>query len=148
MATKRKTAEQDQETTLETATAAATQRQPGDEPAETRRDLGPDPFAIDTDTKVGARLQGRQRYFDRDLGRYAFRRIEIKFDEKPDEQAVIDKIKEAGFEWSREHKAWSKIVPKDEAIRTRVDVERLFQEVTQMLRATKGLAPEPEKTPF
>jgi hypothetical protein len=148
MATKRKTTEQIQETTLETATAAASQRQPGDEPTETKRDLGPDPFPIDTDAKVGARLQGRQRYFDTDLGRYAFRRIEIKFDEKPDEQTVIDKIKEAGFEWNREQKAWSKIVPKDEAIRARVDAERLFQEATQMLRAAKGVAAEPQKTPF
>jgi hypothetical protein len=147
MAAKRKTAEQVQETPPETAAAPASERQPGDEPAETKRDLGPDPFPIDTDAKAGARLQGRQRYFDPDLGRYAFRRIEIKFDQKPDDQEILDKIKNAGFDWNREQKAWSKMVPKDEAIRTRVDAERLFQEVTGLLRAAKGLAPQPENTP-
>jgi hypothetical protein len=123
----------------------APERQPGDEPAEQKRSSGPDPFVIDTNPAVGLRLLSSHRYFDKASGRYAFRDIQIKFDDKPG-QAILDKLKEAGFEWDRDNKAWSKKVPKDEAIRTRVDAERLFQEVLGLLRAAKGLGQE--KAPF
>ena len=79
MPTKRKTAEQAQETAPETtAAAAAAERQPGDEPAGSKRSIGPDPFPIDTDAHAGARLLGSGRYYDKSLERYAFRKIQIK----------------------------------------------------------------------
>jgi hypothetical protein len=157
MARQRKAAQEAQETPTQDsapdtgapAADAAPERQPGDEPAEARRPLGPDPFTIDTDPAVGARLQGGRRSFDRDLGRYAFRDVQIRFDEKPD-QPLLDKLREkfreTGFEWKADKKAWVKTVPQDEAVRARVDAERLFQEVVGMLREARGLGPA--KAPF
>jgi hypothetical protein len=147
--TKRKAAQEAQESTPETQaptpTDATPERQPGEDAAELKRNLGPDPHVIETDPKAGVRLQGRHVYFDRGTGRYAFRAIQIKLEEKPG-QPVIDKIKEAGFEWDREEKAWTRSVPRDEALRSRVDAERVFQEVAGMIREARGLGPA--KAPF
>jgi hypothetical protein len=150
MVSKRKAAQPAEEPTPATETTAAPaapERQPGDEPAETKRNPGPDPHVIEIDPQAGARLLSRHRYYDKALERYAFRDVQIKFDEKPG-QAILDKIKEAGFDWDQEDKAWSKKVARDEAIRTRVDAERLFKEVAGMLREAKGLGEAPGKAPF
>ena len=62
----------------------------------------------------------------------------IKFDEKP-AQPVIDMVKEAGFRWNPSDGVWTHPVRGDSAMATRIDAERLYQEVRQMIRQGKGV---------
>src|SRR5438128_12410954 len=61
----------------------------------------PDPFGIAADYAAGVRLL-ESRYD---------RQVAIKFGEgRPEDkpsQAVIDKLKEAGFRWNPQHKIWA-----------------------------------------
>ena len=78
----------------------------------------PDPFLIALDNAAGIHLfENRQR-----------RVMAIKFDEKPN-QPVIDMIKEAGFGWNPKDRVWTKPVRGDSAVSTRIDAERLYQEI-------------------
>jgi hypothetical protein len=91
------------------------------------RPLTPDPFLIALDNAAGVRLfENKQR-----------RVMAIKFDEKP-AQSVIEMIKEAGFGWNPGDRVWTKPVRGDSAMGTRIDAERLYQEVRQMIRKDKG----------
>jgi hypothetical protein len=148
MAAKRKPAEETQETAPESPqTAAAPERQPGEKPSvPTKKQYAPDPFPIDIDRLAGTRLFGRGQYYDRDLGRYAYRKIQIQFDEKPSDPQILDKVREAGFEWRQEDRAWSMNVPQDGRIEARRAAEQLYQEVSRMLREAKGLGQS--KAPF
>jgi hypothetical protein len=148
MAAKHKTAEKIQETATETPHAAALpERQPGEDPAEpTQKRYAPDPYPIATDSHAGTRLLSRGQYYDKDLGRYAYRKIQIQFDEKPSDSQILDKVKAAGFEWRLEDRAWSMNVPQDRRIETRRDAEQTYQEVSRMLREAKGLGQT--KAPF
>ncbi len=146
MSTKRKTTEaQAAAPERQTTAAEAQERQSGDDAEEPKRSFGPDPFPIDTDPQTGARLLSSGRYYDRELGRYAFRNVQIKFDEKP-AQAVLDKVSQAGFSWDRKHQAWTKKVAEDSPVQSRLAAEELFREVTATLREEKGLGSE--KVPF
>jgi hypothetical protein len=149
MPTKRKTAEQAQGTAPETETTSVPQseRQPGDESPERTRTFAPDPFPIDIDTRAGARLLAGRRYYDKQSGSYAFRNLQIQFDEKPS-QPIREKIRAAGFEWDADAESWIKVLPQDNSRDGRRAALALFEEVTGMLRAAKGLGPSPEKTPF
>jgi hypothetical protein len=87
-----------------------------------------DPFGIAGDYLAGVRLfESRQD-----------RQMALKFEEKPG-QAVIDKLKEAGYHWNPQHKIWAHPVRSDSAMSTRIDAERLYQEVRQMIREEKGI---------
>jgi hypothetical protein len=143
---KHKTAEQPKEIAPETATAAApaSERDPGlrrdgDQPAERAKTAFPDPFAIAVDNAAGVRLFESRR--DRQMA--------IQFGEgKPEDrpaQEVIDRLKEHGFRWNGLDKIWAKPVRPGDAMQTRIEAERLFQEVSNMQREAKGLAAE--KTP-
>jgi hypothetical protein len=91
------------------------------------RALVPDPFVVALDNEAGVRLfENRQS-----------RVMAIKFDERP-AQPVIDIIKEAGFGWNPTDRVWTKPVRGDSAMSTRIDAERLYQEVRQMIRQDKG----------
>jgi hypothetical protein len=93
-----------------------------------RQWAAPDPFGIAGDYLAGVRLFESKR--DRQMA--------IKFDEKPG-QAVIDKLKEAGYRWNPEHQIWAYPVRAESAMRTRIEAERLYQEVRQMVRQEKGI---------
>src|ERR1700730_1493709 len=98
----------------------------------------PDPFGIAKDNLAGVRLfESRQD-----------RQMAIKFGEgRPEDkpsQAVIDKMKEAGFRWNPANKIWAHPVRSDSALGTRIDAERLYQEVRQMIRQEKGIEAGPE----
>src|ERR1700730_13991550 len=98
----------------------------------------PDPFGIATDNVAGVRLfESKQD-----------RQMAIKFGEgRPEDkpsQAVIDKMKEAGFRWNPSDKIWAHPVRSDSALGTRIDAERLYQEVRQMIRQEKGIEAGPE----
>jgi len=88
----------------------------------------PDPFGIASDNLAGVRLfESRQ---DRVMA--------IKFDEKPG-PAVLDKLKEAGYRWNPADKIWVHPVRSEAARTTRIDAERLYQEVRTMIRQEKGI---------
>ena len=101
-------------------------------------DIRPDPFGIATDYLAGVRLfESKQD-----------RRMAIKFGEgrredKPS-QAVIDRMKEAGYRWNPSDKIWTHPVRSDSAMGTRIEAERLYQEVCQMIRQEKGIEAGPE----
>jgi hypothetical protein len=91
------------------------------------RPVMPDPFLIALDNTAGVRLfENRQS-----------RVVAIKFDEKP-AQAVTDVLKDAGFRWNPADRVWTQPVRGDSAMATRIDAERLYQEVRQMIRQDKG----------
>jgi hypothetical protein len=93
----------------------------------------PDPFGIATDNLAGVRLFESKR--DRQMA--------IKFgDGRPEDkpsQAVIDRMKDAGFRWNPADRIWAHPVRPESAMRTRIEAERLYQEVRQMIRQEKGI---------
>ena len=89
-----------------------------------QRSPAPDPFGIAGDYLAGVHL-----FESRRDGVMA-----IKFDEKPG-QAVIDRIKNAGYRWNGFDKVWTHPV----SMSARIEAERLYQEVRQMIRKDKGI---------
>lgn len=99
----------------------------------------PDPFGIASDMLADVRL----------LESKQDRQMAIKFGEgRPEDkpsQAVIDTLKDAGYRWNPMHKVWTHPVQGDAAMRTRIDAERLYQQIRTMIRQEKGIetaAPE------
>jgi hypothetical protein len=87
-----------------------------------------DPFGIATDNLAGVRLfESKQD-----------RQMAIKFEDKPS-QAVIDTMKEAGFRWNPGDRIWAHPVWQESAVSTRIDAERLYQQVCKMIRQEKGI---------
>src|SRR6266436_5350237 len=88
----------------------------------------PDPFGIAKDNLAGVRLfESKQD-----------RQVAIKFgdgspEQKPS-QAVIDRVKEAGYRWDPRDRVWTHPVRPDSALSTRIEAEQLYQEVRQMIR--------------
>ena len=88
----------------------------------------PDPFKIAGDYLAGVSLfESRQD-----------RQMAIKFDDKPG-QEIIDKVKEAGYRWDPADRVWATPVREESAMSTRIDAERLYQDVRQMTRQDKGI---------
>jgi hypothetical protein len=92
-----------------------------------------DPFEIAVDVAAGVRFFESKRD----------RQVAIKFGEgRPEDkpsQAVIDKMKEAGFRWNRTDKIWAHPLTPDSAMSVRIEAERLYQEVRGMVRQDKGI---------
>ena len=124
------------ETTLTTTVAEPAPESNGEQKPSFVERLGernnriivPDPFGIASDLAAGVRLfESRQD-----------RLMAIKFDEKPS-QEVIDKLKDSGFRWNPSDKVWVHPVRIESARATRIEAERLYQEVRQMIRRDKGI---------
>ena len=96
----------------------------------------PDPFGIAGDNLAGVRLFESRR--DRVMA--------IKFDQRPS-QAVIDMVKKAGYRWNPTDQVWTHPVLAGSAMSTRIDAERLYQEVRQMIRQDRGIINE-QDIPF
>jgi hypothetical protein len=98
----------------------------------------PDPFGIATDYQAGVSLFESKRD----------RRVAIKFgDGRPEDkpsQAVIDKMKEAGYRWHPSQRMWAHPVRSESAMGTRIEAERLYQDVCKMIRQEKGIEAGPE----
>lgn len=94
----------------------------------TTRAATPDPYTIALDNEAGVRLFESRR--DRVMA--------MRFDEKP-AQPVIDTMKEAGYRWNSRDQVWTHPVWSESAMGTRIDAERLYQEVRQMIRQDKGI---------
>src|SRR5580700_166181 len=126
MSRKRTPDEQSQETNTATVQPPADEVKQSfaDRVGQKQRPSAPDPFGIAVDNLAGVRLfESRQD-----------RQMAIKFGEgRPEDkpsQAVIDKMKEAGFRWNPADRIWAKQVRSDSAMATRIDAERLFQLVS------------------
>ncbi|HUE14975.1 MAG TPA: hypothetical protein VMR25_12470 [Planctomycetaceae bacterium] len=100
----------------------------------------PDPFGIASDNLAGVRLFESKR--DRQM---AIKFGEGRPEDKPS-QAVIDRLKEAEYRWNPTDRIWAHPVG-DSAMSTRIQAERLYQEVRQMVRKDKGIETGPE-VPF
>jgi hypothetical protein len=100
-----------------------------------------DPFEIAVDAAAGVRFFESSRD----------RQVAIKFGEgRPEDkpsQAVIDKLKQAGFHWNRTHKIWAHPLTPDSSMSTRIEAERLYQEIRGMIRQEKGIETE-QGVPF
>lgn len=100
-----------------------------------------DPFGIAKDNLAGVRLFESKR--DRQM---AIKFGEGRPEDKPS-QAVIDKLKEAGYRWNPVDRIWAHPVRGDSAMSTRIEAERLYQEIRQMVRQEKGIETSQE-VPF
>lgn len=94
----------------------------------------PDPFEIARDNLAGVRLLESKQ--DRQM---AIKFGEGRKEDKPS-QAVIDRIKDAGYRWNPADRIWAHQVSPESARATRIEAERLYQEVRQMIRQEKGIA--------
>jgi hypothetical protein len=90
--------------------------------------FAPDPFSIATDNVAGVQLFESKR--DRQMA--------IKFDDKPS-QAVIDKLKEANFRWNPTDRLWAHPVESESAMSTRIEAERVYQDLRNLIRQEKGI---------
>ena len=88
----------------------------------------PDPFGIAGDYVAGVRLFESKR--DRQMA--------IQFDDKPG-QPVIDKLKEAGYRWNPTDRVWTHAVRQESAMGTRIEAERLYQDLRQMVQQEKAI---------
>ena len=98
----------------------------------------PDPFGIATDKLAGVRLFESKQ--DRQM---AIMFGEGRPEDKPS-QAVIDRMKEAGYRWNPADRIWAYPVRSESAMSTRIDAESLYQEVCKMIRQEKGIEAGPE----
>jgi hypothetical protein len=120
--------------TAETAVqsgAESTEQSPGfaDRIRRQRRwGIASDPFGIAGDTATGVRLFEYRK--DRQMG--------IKFEEKP-AQAILDRLKEAGYRWNPKDMLWVRPFEAETARTSRIEAERLYQEVRDMIRQEKGI---------
>tara|TARA_R110002072_G_scaffold289831_3_gene457123 strand:- start:4754 stop:5284 length:531 start_codon:yes stop_codon:yes gene_type:complete len=92
------------------------------------RAIASDPFGIAGDYEAGVRLFESRRN----------RQMAIKFEEKPG-QDVLDLVKSAGYRWNANDYMWVHPIEADSAMTTRIDAERLYQEVRGMIRQAKGI---------
>ncbi len=136
----------DQEST-ETTTAVAEPPPPetnansqsfADRVGQRKRVAAPDPFGIAVDTVAAVRLfESKQD-----------RQMAIMFgDGSPQDrpsQAVIDTMKGAGYRWDPSDRIWAYPVQADTARTTRIEAERLYQEVCKMIRLEKSVEAGPD----
>jgi hypothetical protein len=109
-----------------------------DKVGQRERVSAPDPFGIARDNLAGVRLfESRQ---DRQM---AIQFGEGRREDKPS-QAVIERMKEAGYRWNPSDRIWAFPVGPESAVRTRSEAQRLYQEVCKMIRLEKGIEAGPE----
>ena len=92
------------------------------------RSIAPDPFGIAGDYVVGVRLFENRKD----------RLMAIKFEDKPS-PAVLDTLKDAGYRWNPRDKVWVHPIREETARTTRIEAERLYQEVRDLIRQEKGI---------
>jgi hypothetical protein len=98
----------------------------------------PDPFGIAGDYLADVRLFESRR--DRQV---AIQFGEGRLEDKPSPE-VIGKLKEAGYRWNPVDKIWAYPLEPASAMSTRINAEKLFKEVCQMIRKEKNIDTEQE----
>ena len=93
----------------------------------------PDPFGIASDYIAGIRL----------LEYKQDRQMAIKFEEKPS-QAVLEKLKEAGYHWNAKDRRWAHPLREGSAHTTREEATDLYNEILRMMQQEKGIEAGPE----
>lgn len=102
----------------------ARQRNPG---------IVPDPFGIAGDYQAGVRLFENRRE----------RLMVIKFEQKPSSD-VLTRMKDGGFRWNPRDQVWVHPIYQEQARQIRIEAERTYQDVCQMIRQERGLGSSPE----
>jgi hypothetical protein len=121
------------------AATATAEPQPAEIPEQTQsfverlqqqrgRGIASDPFGIAGDYVAGVRLFENRKE----------RLMAIKFEDKPSPE-VLDKLKDAGYRWNPRDKVWVHPIREETARATRIEAERLYQEVRGMIRQEKGI---------
>jgi hypothetical protein len=112
---------------------AANDNQPGfaERVGQRVRVSAADPYVIAADHVVGVRLYESKR--DRQMA--------IKFAEKPS-RAVLDKMHDAGWVWRQADKIWTHALTPESAASTRINAERLYQEICKAIRQEIGAGQE------
>jgi hypothetical protein len=95
--------------------------------------FAPDPFGIAGDYVAGVRLFENRKE----------RLMAIKFEAKPSRE-VLDRMKDAGYRWNPRDEVWVHPIREETARATRIEAERLYQEVRGMIRQEKGIESGPE----
>lgn len=116
-----------------TATEANPEAQSFADRVGQKKRIFPDPFGIAADYIAGVRLFEKKR-----RGQMGIKFGDGGPEDKPS-QAVIDKVKEAGYRWDPAERAWLHPIGAESAMATRIEAERLYQEVRQMIRQEKGI---------
>jgi hypothetical protein len=98
----------------------------------------PDPFGIAGDYLANVRLFESRR--DRQV---AIQFGEGRLEDKPSPE-VIGKLKESGYRWNPVDKIWAYPIEQAAAMSTRINAEKLFKEVCQMIRKEKNIDTEQE----
>jgi hypothetical protein len=137
----------DQEPTADIATAVTEPKTSDTKPngqsfaervGQRQRINAPDPFGIATDKLAGVRLfeskQDRQMVIQFGQGHP---------EDKPGVE-VIARLKDAGYQWKPADRIWAHPVRPENARSTRIEAERLFQEVAKLVRQEKGIETGPE----
>ena len=109
-----------------------------DKVGQRKRVSAPDPFGIARDNLAGVRIFESRH--DRQM---AIQFGEGRPEDKPS-QAVIDRMKQAGYRWNPSDRIWAFPVVPESAMRTRSEAQRLYQEVCKMIRLEKGIGAGPE----
>jgi hypothetical protein len=104
-----------------------------DRVGQRQRRPAPDPFGIATDYIAGVRLfESKQD-----------RQMAIMFGDGSQQdrpsQAVIDTMKSAAYRWNPTDRIWAHPVRPESAMTTRIEAERLYQDVCKMIRQEKGI---------
>jgi hypothetical protein len=128
-------------TEQEPAQAVAT-REPGDEAAEAEAERkAPNPRPWAHNNAAGVEMLEHRDPYERWI---TFR------DGKPP-QDVIDYLKDNGFRWNRDEKAWSRPVGYKTQAQDRLAADRTYKQVVELMLTAKGIEPEhavESKTPF
>lgn len=95
----------------------------------------PDPFQIAFDRAAGVFLYEDKQ--DRELA--------IIFDEWPGDR-IADLMEQAGYSWDSRQAVWVKLLDESSARSTRIETERLYHQVCQMIRQKRGVEAEPDIT--
>ena len=104
-----------------------------DKVGQRQRVSAPDPFGIARDNLAGVRLFESRH--DRQM---AIQFGEGRPEDKPS-QAVIDRMKQAGYRWNPSDRIWAFPVGAESAMSTRSEAQRLYQEVCKMIRLEQGI---------
>lgn len=113
---------------------AALEREPGDEPERKR---GPNPHSFISDTEAGVTFQTRREPYQAEI---VFR------DGKPsDEVRAI--MRDNGFRWDNDFKAWTFPVGFNTQAQDKLHARKIANQVIDVIREAKGMEPASQDVP-